>query len=82
MAYLVELLLFLVPFAAYGLWRKMNPRTEPSTILLSLAGIGVVLMLAGAFWYGTSRSMPRGTVYVPAQLEGERIEPGHAEPRR
>ena len=40
------------------------------------------LMLAGAFWYGTSRSMPRGTVYVPAQLEGDRIEPGHAEPRR
>lgn len=82
MAYLFEILLFLLPFAGYGLWRKMNPTTEPSTILLVLAGCGVALMVAGGFWYGTRRSMPPGTVYVPAQLEGDRIEPGHAEPRR
>jgi cytochrome c-type biogenesis protein CcmH/NrfF len=81
-AYLVEILLFLLPFAAYGLWRRMNPNTQPSTILLVLAGLGVVLMLAGAFWYGASRSMRPGTTYVPAHLEGDRIEPGHAEPRR
>ena len=31
--------------AAYGVWRRMNPTTEPSTILLVLAGTGVVLML-------------------------------------
>jgi hypothetical protein len=82
MAYIVEFLLFLVPFAAYGLWRRASPRTEPSTILIILAAIGVALMLAGAFWYGQSRSLPRGSTYVPAQLDGERIEPGHAEPRR
>lgn len=82
MAYLVQAVLFLLPFAAYGLWRRANPRTEPGIILLSLAAIGIVLMLAGSFWYGTSRSMPPGTVYVPAQLEGDRIAPGHAEPRR
>lgn len=82
MPYLVETLLFLLPFAAYGLWRKVNPRTEPSTILLILAAIGVVLMLGGAFWYGKSRSLPRGSTYVPAHLDGERIAPGHAEPPR
>ena len=82
MPYLIELLLFLAPFAAYGLWRRMNPDTEPSTILLVLAGLGVVLMLGGAFWYGLSRSLPRDAAYVPAHLEGERVEPGHAEPRR
>jgi uncharacterized membrane protein len=82
LAYLIEAILFLLPFAAYGLWRRMNPSAQPSTILLVLGAVGVVLMLVGAFWYGTSRSMPRGTVYVPAQLEGERVEPGHAEPRR
>lgn len=81
MPYLIELLLFLAPFAAYGLWRRLNPNTEPSTILLALAGLGVVLMLGGAFWYGLSRSMPRDAAYVPAQLEGDRIEPGHPEPR-
>ena len=82
MPYLIELLLFLVPFAAYGLWRRANPSTEPSTILLALAALGVVLMLGGAVWYGTSRSLDRGTAYVPAHLEGERIEPSHAGPRR
>ena len=82
MPYLVELLLFLAPFAAYGLWRKLNPHHEPSTVLLVLAGIGVALMIAGGFWFGLSRSMPPGVTYVPAHLEGERIEPGHAEPRR
>ena len=82
MPYLVELLLFLAPFAAYGLWRKLNPDAEPSTILLVLAGIGVVLTLAGAVWFGLSRSMPPDTSYVPAHLECDRVAPGHAEPRR
>ena len=79
MPYLVEFLLFLLPFAAYGLWRRMNPRTEPSAILLVLAAIGVVLMLGGAFWFGVSRSLPAGTTYVPAQMEGDHIAPGHGE---
>lgn len=82
MPYLLELLLFLLPFAAYGLWRRMNPQAQPSTILLVLAGCGVLLMLGGAAWYGTTRSLPRDSTYVPAQLDGGRIEPGHAEPRR
>ncbi|MBR0673987.1 hypothetical protein [Neoroseomonas soli] len=82
MPYLVELLLFLAPFAAYGLWRKLNPHHEPSTVVLVLAGLGVALMLAGAVWFGLSRSMKPGTAYVPAHLEGEHIEPGHPEPRR
>ncbi len=82
MPYLLELLLFLAPFAAYGLWRRMNPDTEPSLILLILAGIGVALMVAGGVWYAGTRSMAPGEAYVPAHLEGDRIEPGHAEPRR
>jgi hypothetical protein len=82
MAYLFELILFLTPFLAYGLWRRLNPNTEPSTILLVLSGCGIVLMVAGGFWYGLSRSMPRDAAYVPAHLEGERIEPGHSERRR
>jgi hypothetical protein len=81
-AYLIELLLFLTPFAAFGLWRRANPSAEPGAILLALAALGVALMLAGAVWYGLSRSMAPGSAYVPAQLEGARIEPGHAEPRR
>jgi hypothetical protein len=80
MPYLIETLLFLLPFAAYGLWRRMNPSTEPSTILLILAAMGVVLMIGGGLWYGVSRSLPPGATYVPALLEGDHIAPGHAGP--
>ncbi|MBR0651301.1 hypothetical protein GXW78_16635 [Roseomonas terrae] len=79
MPYLIELVLFLLPFAAYGLWRRLHPQAEPSTVLLILAAIGAVLMVGGAFWYGVSRSLPPGMTYVPAHLEGSRIEPGHGE---
>ena len=82
MPYLIEFLLFLAPFAAYALWRRLNPGAEPSSavVWLGLAGIG--LAMAGAVWYGLSVSMEPGTVYVPARMEDGRILPGHAEPRR
>jgi hypothetical protein len=39
-------------------------------------------MVAGAVWYGLSRSFDRGAVYVPAHAVDGRIEPGRAEPKR
>jgi len=82
MPYLFHLILFLTPFLAYGLWRRLNPNTEPSTILLVLTACGIILSMGGAFWGGLSRSMPRDATYVPAHIEGGRIEPGHGERRR
>lgn len=83
MPYLIELLLFLLPFAAYALWRRLNPQVEPEPRLVLLALLGIGLGLAAAVWYGLSVSMEPGTVYVPAQLtEDGRIVPGRAEPVR
>ncbi len=83
MAWLFEALLFATPFALYALWRRFNPATEPSARLLSLAALGVGLMLAGAVAYGLDRSLAPGGVYVPPQAGADgRIEPGHTEPRR
>lgn len=82
MQYPVQALLFLLPFAAFGLWRRVKPGSQPGTILLVLGVAGIVLGIAGGTWFGLSRSMERGTVYVPATLQGDRIAPGHAEPRR
>ena len=82
MPYLIELLLFLAPFAAFALWRRLNPRAEPSPRLVWLALAGVGLAMAGAVWYGLSVSMGPGTVYVPARMEDGRIIPGHAEELR
>ncbi len=82
MPYLFELLLFLLPFAGYALWRRVNPSSEPSTIVLTLLALTVALGLGGAVWYGLSRSVDRDLNYVAPQWEGEggEIEPGHAAP--
>jgi len=80
--YLIELLLFLLPFGVYALWRRLNPAAEPGWGTLGAAAAGLVLAIAGAVWFGQSRAIDRNSVYVPAHLEGDRIEPPHLEPRR
>jgi formate-dependent nitrite reductase membrane component NrfD len=81
--YLLNLLLFLLPFLAYAIWRRYNPQAEPDPRIVVLGLIGIGLGLAAATWYGLSVSMDRDTVYIPAYLdEHGRIVPGRAEPRR
>ncbi len=83
MPYLLEFVLFLLPFAAYAVWRRFNPQVEPEPRLVLLAMLGIGLGLVAAVWYGLSVSMEPGTVYVPAEMgEDGQIRPGRAEPRR
>jgi len=82
MPYLVDLLLFLAPFAAYALWRRLNPGREPTSRVVWLALAGVGLGIVGAVWYGLSVSMRPGTVYVPARLVNGEIVQGGAEPQQ
>ena len=83
MPYFVEFLLFLLPFAAYALWRRLNPGLEPGSRAILAAVAGVVLMLVFAIWYGLSVSMAPHEVYVPAQLGPDgRVIPGRQEPGR
>lgn len=81
MPYLLEFVLFLLPFAGYALWRRLVPGAEPrpSTVLLALLGVG--LGLAGAVWYGRSVSLEAGRPYVPARLGADgRVVPGRPDP--
>ena len=76
MAILLEFSLFALPFLAYlGWWRLLGRKAghEPSRRLVMLAAIGVGCALAGAVYYGLSRSMDRGQTYVPARIEGGAI---------
>ncbi|RAI59298.1 hypothetical protein [Roseicella frigidaeris] len=77
MPYLLEFLLFLLPFAAYALWRWFNPGIEPGPRVV-LAGLaGVLLMFLFALWFGLSVSMRPHEAYVPAQLGPDgRVVPG------
>jgi hypothetical protein len=79
--YLIEFLLFLLPFALYALWRRFNPGVEPAPRVVLLALLGIAFGLAAAVWYGLSVSMEPGTVYVPAELGPDgQIRQGRSEP--
>ncbi|HYZ34112.1 MAG TPA: hypothetical protein VE684_17710 [Crenalkalicoccus sp.] len=83
MPYLFEILLFLLPFGLYALWRRLNPGIEPGPRLVWLALAGVVLALAAAILYGLSVSMEAGTHYVPAELDSRgNVVPGRTMPSR
>ena len=76
MAVLLEFSLFSLPFLAYLLWWRLlgrKPGHEPSQRIVMLAAIGVVCAVAGAAYYGLSRSFERGEKYVPARIEGGMI---------
>lgn len=79
MAFLAELLLFLLPFALYALWLRLHPGEEPGLRLLLAGAVGVLLVIASLLWFGLSRSLERGA-YVPPHVENGRLVPGHAEP--
>lgn len=80
-AVLIELALFLTPFALYYLLVKRARRGEQITtpwLYLSLAG----LLVAGSalVWYAlTHGSDPTGQ-YTPAVLKDGKIVPGHIDP--
>ena len=74
MGWLIELGAFALPFGLYALWLRLGGRRmEPSRATLSLAVVGIACMLAGALYYGLSRSLDRGERYVPAHLENGEI---------
>jgi drug/metabolite transporter (DMT)-like permease len=83
LALLIELLLFVTPFAGFLLWRRLNPgRPVPARVVWLLAA-GILCGLGGAIWYGFSVSIAPDSVYVPAQLGPDgQVIPHRSEPRR
>jgi len=73
---LLEVALFLAPFAGFALWRLAGPVLPP--IMLWVA-IGVVAILAGtAAWHMREARFAKGVAYVPPHIENGRIVPAHA----
>ncbi len=80
MGILIEFFLFALPFLAYAVWWRLTgskPGHEPSRRLIVLAAIGVVCGVAGAIYYGLSRSLENDN-YVPAHIERGGIVRGTA----
>lgn len=77
-----DVLLFLLPFALYGLYWRFSPnaggRTAPhpwSYLLIS----GLMLVAASFVVWGVTEGSGQQGTYVPAHLENGRVIPGHVE---
>ena len=73
---LLELVLFLMPFAAYGVWLWSGKR-HTRELLWGTLGAMLVLLMSAA-WLELSQAVPPEMGYVPAQLEDGRVVPGHS----
>lgn len=75
-----ELALFLSPLLLFGVWRFALARGFPSTPAVAAAAGLLIVTIGLLLWFAASRTLPPGTSYVPAQLEGGHIVPGHPGP--
>jgi len=82
-----ELVLFLAPFAIYGLFllatRKglLDPASWPRTRIASLAIVALVLMI-GSFVWLVSYGVPPDSTYIPAHVDGNgNFVPGQTIPK-
>jgi hypothetical protein len=79
---LIELLLFLTPFAAYAflLWAKshgvFDAESWPLPTVVGLTITALLLMGASAIIASQLSGAPPGTTYVPAHVENGRLVPG------
>jgi Family of unknown function (DUF6111) len=79
---LIELALFLTPFAAYAvlLWAKnhgvFDPESWPLRTVVALTASALVLMAVSALVTALISGAPPGSTYVPAHVEGGRLVPG------
>lgn len=73
---LLEVVLFLLPFAGYGLW-LWSGRRHTNQVLWGTLGAMFVLLVAAA-WLELSGAVPPGMSYVPPHMQDGRIVPGQA----
>lgn len=72
----LEILLFLMPFAAYGVWLWSGKRFTRELLWGTMGSMLVMLMSAA--WLELSQAVPPGLQYVPPHMENGRVVPGHA----
>jgi hypothetical protein len=73
---LVEIALFLAPFAAFLTWRLLMPDGLSRAFLIAWAGVLIVLGAALA-WLSQEDTLPPGATYVPSHIENGVVVPGH-----
>jgi hypothetical protein len=74
---LIEIVLFVAPFAGFIAWRLLFPSPHPPLWLLSALAVFVVVMLSALLWLRHIDAGDAGVAYVPAQLQDGRVLKAH-----
>lgn len=77
---LVELGLFLAPFAAFAVWRFMASEGGPPLRLVVATACLLLVMLAGLVWFNREAALPPDSVYQPPHIENGRVVSGRGVP--
>ena len=79
---LVELALFLAPFALFAVWRLLaKDGGRPSPRLVIGAACLVALLAGGLIWLSQEDTVPGGRRYEPARFQDGKIVSGQTAPR-
>jgi Family of unknown function (DUF6111) len=74
---LTEIAMFVSPFLLFGMWRCAVARGIPSTAAVAVAAGALVVVFGVLLWFSQEGALQGDASYVPAQLRGGRIVPGH-----
>ena len=75
---LTEIGLFLLPFALFVALRLAARRGVPFAAVLASTLLGLMLLVAGLWWFGVDRAIAPGQPYVPAAVHAGRVTDGTA----
>ena len=78
MSRIIEILLFLAPFAAFLAWRFIAPTQTVPGWLVAVVTIMVMGLLGSLLWMREQDASDGKQRYVPATLQDGRIVPGRA----
>jgi hypothetical protein len=82
-AILIDIALFLTPFALYALFLfatragVLHPESWPLRVLIWLTAAAVALLIAGSIYLAQHTGAPAGSDYVPPRMEDGKLVPGH-----
>ena len=72
---LIELILFLTPFALYALFlwatkaKVMDPESWPVSRIVWLAIVALVLVVSSFVYFAHFSGAPPGSIYIPAHVD-------------
>ncbi len=72
---LAEVVLLLLPLAAFIGWRVLAPGRSVPVGAIMTAGVVLALLAAGLVWERQREAPPPDAVYVPSHMENGRIVP-------